>query len=159
VIRRWILGSAGGLLLVALVVGAIYTIGVGTVVVCPRSTNPNWDPYDGTVAQARACGLTVYPLVSTTKLPDGGSRFTYQGPNGTTSTEDIPPAGFNALDASPSERALYDIPPEPPASNTIAHAHWLTEVESIKSTSFLSPTPFLYSVPGTGNQGLQSPGA
>jgi hypothetical protein len=157
--RRWILGSAGGLLLVALVVVAIYKIGVGTVVVCPESANPNWDPYDGTAAQATACGLTVYPLVSTTRLPDGGSRFTYQGPNGTTTDEDIPPAGFNALDASPAERALYGIPPEPPVGNAIAHAHWLTEVQGIKATSFEPPTPFLYSVPGTGNQGLQGSGS
>jgi hypothetical protein len=123
--------------------------------VCPRSTDPNWDPYDGTAAQATACGLTVYPLIKTITLPDGGTSYVYQDPSGTTSTENVPPKGFNALDASPSERALYGIPPEPPAGNSVAHAHWLMEVGSIKS--FVQPPPFLYSVPGTSNSGLYQP--
>lgn len=120
---------------------------------CPYSTDPNWNPFDGTAAQATACGLTVYPLIRTTTLPDGGTSYVYQDGSGTTSTENVPPKGFNALDASPSERALYGIPPQPPSSNSIAYAHWLTEVGGIKT--FVQPPPFLYSVPGTGNAGLQ----
>jgi hypothetical protein len=153
--RRWILGSAAGLLLTAAVIVVVHGIAAGNGVVCPRSTNPNWNPYDGTAAQATACGLTVYPLIRTTALPDGGMSYVYQEASGTTTTENIPPKGFNALDATPSERALYGIPAEPPAGNSVAHAHWLMEVGGIKS--FVQPPPFLYSVPGTGNAGLQQP--
>lgn len=153
--RRWILGGASGLLLAAAVGVAVHGIAAGSGVVCPYSTDPNWNPFDGTAAQATACGLTVYPLIRTTTLPDGGTSYVYQDGSGTTSTENVPPKGFNALDASPSERALYGIPPQPPSSNSIAYAHWLTEVGGIKT--FVQPPPFLYSVPGTGNAGLQQP--
>jgi hypothetical protein len=150
--RPWFLVSVCGLLLAAVVIVAVHSIGAGSGVVCPRSTDPNWNPYDGTAAQAKACGLTVYPLISTTKLPDGGTSYVYQESGGTTSTENVPPKGFNALEANPSERALYGIPSEPPSSNSAAYAHWLMEVGGIKSSA--QPPPFLYSVPGTSNAGL-----
>jgi hypothetical protein len=144
--RRWILGSATGLILAAAVTVTLHGVAAGNGVVCPRSTDPNWNPYDGTAAQATACGLTVYPLIRTTTLADGGTSYVYQEPSGTITTENLPPAGFNALDASPAERALYGIPPEPASSNSEAHAHWLAEVGSMKS--FVQPPPFLYSTPG-----------
>jgi hypothetical protein len=150
--RRWILGSATGLLLTAAVIVAVHSVAAGSGVVCPRSTDPNWNPYDGTAAQATACGLTVYPLIRTTPLPDGGTRYVYQEPSDTTTTENVPPAGFNALDATPAERVLYGIPSEPAASNSVAHAHWLAEVGSMKH--WVRAPPFLYSVPGTGNSGI-----
>jgi hypothetical protein len=150
--RRWILGSATALILAAAVTIAVHGIAAGSGVVCPGATDPNWNPYDGTAAQATACGLTVDPLIRTTPLPDGGTRYVYQEPSGTTTTEDLPPAGFSALDASPAERALYGIPAEPAASNSIAYAHWFAEVEHMKS--FVQPPPFLYSVPDMGNSGL-----
>lgn len=110
------------------------------------STNANWNPYDGTAAQARACGLTVYPLITTIVLPDGGTRYVYQGPGNNPITENAPPAGFNAVSATAAERALYGIPPEPPVTNPIAHAHWLVEIDSIKS--WVPPPSFLYVAAG-----------
>jgi hypothetical protein len=155
--RNWILGSATGLFLVAALVVALQIIGTGSRVICPESTDPNWNPYSGTAAQATACGLTVYPLIGTTKLPDGGTRYVYQESGGNTTTENVPPKGFNVLDASPAERALYGIPSEPPVTNATAYAHWLLEVAGIKH--FVQPPPFLYSVPDMINLGLQQSGS
>lgn len=155
--RHWILGSAAGLALVVALVVALQIVGTGNPVICPELTNPNWNPYSGTAAQATACGLTVYPLIGTTKLPDGGTRYVYQESGGNTTTENVPPKGFNALDASPSERALYGIPSEPPLTDATAYAHWLEEVAGMKH--FVQPPPFLYSVPDMINPGLQQSGS
>jgi hypothetical protein len=123
--RRSTVIALTGLVLAAAIVLAVHGLlpGVGTV--CPRSTDANWNPYDGTAAQAKACGLTVYPLTTTTALADGGARYVYQGPGNNPITENVPPAGFNPLKASATELALYGLSPEPPATNPIARAHWL----------------------------------
>jgi|HubBroStandDraft_6_1064221.scaffolds.fasta_scaffold00015_38 hypothetical protein len=135
-----------GLALAGAAILAAHGLGVGSGPVCPRSTGANWNPYDGTAAEAQACDLTVYPLTGTTMLPDGGTRYVYQGPGNKTITETAPPPGFNPLKVSAAELALYGLPPEPPVNNPIARAHWLTEVESIKS--WVTPTSFLYTATG-----------
>jgi hypothetical protein len=145
-VRRVALVAAVGVAAVVALVLAVRGFSAGPGPACPRTTNPNWNPYDGTAAQARACGLTVYPLTSTTTLPDGGRQYVYQGPDNAPITQDIPPAGFNAVTASAAERALYGLPPEPPASNPIARAHWVREIEGMKS--WVPATSFVYSTPG-----------
>lgn len=144
--RRSTVVGVTGLALAAAAILAAHALGAGSGPVCPRSTDANWNPYDGTVAQARACGLTVYPLTATTVLPDRGTRYVYQGPGHTTITRKAPPPGFNPLSASAAELALYSLPPEPPVTNPIARTHWLTEVKSIKT--WVPPTFFLYTSAG-----------
>jgi hypothetical protein len=144
--RRSILVAVVGVALAAAVVLAVHGFAAGSGTVCPRATDPNWNPYDGTQAQAVACGLTVYPLTDTTVLPDGGTLYVYQGPGGKRMTQTIPPKGLDLLNASAAELATYGLPPEPPVTKPIPRAHWLTEVGSIKS--WVTPPPFLYSVPG-----------
>jgi hypothetical protein len=145
--RRWsILVAVIGLALAAAVIVSVHAFGAGSETVCPRAANPNWNPYDGTVAQAEACGLTVSPLTSTKVMPDGGTVYVYQGPEGAPIVQTVPPKGLNLLTASAAELALYGLTPEPLATNPIARAHWIREVGSIKSS--VSPPPFLYSTSG-----------
>ena len=155
--RHWIFGSAAGLFLVVALVVALQIIGTGARVTCPELNDPNWNPYSGTAAQATACGLTVYPLIGTTKLPDGGTRYVYQESGGDTTTETFPRKASTHLKRSSAERALYGIPSEPPVTNATAYAHWLLEIAGIKH--FVQPPPFLYSVPNMINLGLQQSGS
>jgi hypothetical protein len=144
--RRSTLVAVIGLVLAAAVIVSVHALGAGSETVCPRTADPNWNPYDGTIAQAEACGLTVYPLTSTKVMPDGGTLYVYQGPKGAPITQTVPPKGLNLLTASATELAVYGLPAEPPVTNPIARAHWIREVGSMKS--WVSPPPFLYSTPG-----------
>lgn len=139
--------AIAGVTLAAVVLLTLRGVGTGVTTACPAATDANWNPYDGTAAQATACGLIVYPLTAVTTLPDGGHRYTYQEPGNVATYRDIPPLGFNALTASAAERALYGLPPKPPTSNSIALAHWVSEMSGIKT--WVPPTSFEYSVPGT----------
>jgi hypothetical protein len=144
--RRWTLVGVTGLALAAAAILAAHGLEADSGPVCPRSTDANWNPYDGTVAQARACGLTVHPLTATTTLPDGGTRYVYQGSGNKPITLNAPPQGFDPLSASAAELPLYGLPPEPPVTNPIARAHWLIEVKSIKT--WVPPNSFLYTAAG-----------
>jgi hypothetical protein len=143
--RKALLGLACAAVVFAATTTAIVI--VATRASCPADGNPKWNVYAGTAAEAQACGYTTYPVVSITRLPDGGTQWTYQTAHGPTD-ETVPPAGFNPRTASAAELARYGLPLAPATTSAIPYAHWLNMIDHIKS--WVQPPPFLVSAPNSG---------
>ena len=104
------------------------------------------------------CGDHVYPLVSKTvatasqaAIPGaspqetvGATTYTYDV-NGNTVWTVIPPAGFDAMTASPSQLRDYGVPPEPSATEEPeAHSQWEGMLHKLK---FAQPPNEMITIP------------
>jgi len=70
------------------------------------------DVYRAASATRALCHVRTIPLSAVTERPDGGHDYQYEV-GGSPITFGVPPAGFNAVTASRSEREAYGIPREP----------------------------------------------
>lgn len=146
-LQRALVALAGPMLALAGAVPALAAPSPASTA-CPALTNPQWNAYDGSPAQATACGLTTYPLSSETTLPDGGTQWSYATP-GNPIIANYPPTGFDPVTATPAEQSLYGIPAEPPATDPAAQAQWLSALDHIKS--WVKPSSFLVANPTVSN--------
>jgi hypothetical protein len=101
------------------------------------------DPYHASPIALQACGIRFLPLRASRRLPDGGTQLDYVGANGTLSFT-VPPSSFDAAKASLSERQIYGIPPEPPASSP-EYAQWKEMMQ--RGIHFVTPPAALAAVP------------
>ncbi len=83
--------------------------------------------YRASSATRKLCHVRTIPLSTITGRPDGGHEYHYEV-GGSPLTITVPPANFNAVTASQSEREAYGMPREPPATEKAAHAHWEQEL-------------------------------
>jgi len=90
--------------------------------------------YHASSATRALCHVRTIPLSAITERADGGHDYHYEV-GGSPITIAFPPAGFNAVTASQSEREAYGIPPEPVATETAAHARWEQEVHNFHTTA------------------------
>jgi IPT/TIG domain len=87
------------------------------------------DAYRSSSATRALCHVRTIPLSAVTTRRDGGHNYEYEL-NGSPITFVVPPAGFNAVTASQSEREAYGIPSQPPVTDTAAHDRWEEEIHS-----------------------------
>ena len=108
---------------------------------CNQATNV-YNLAEGTLQD---CGYTIYPLVGTQSLSDGGTSYTYDV-NGLTVVQYAPPANFDAVTASEAELAQYGIPPRPSGVESAAESSWEAAWAHVlfpPPTSFLVGDPFI----------------
>jgi|GEM_PF-4693066 len=91
----------------------------------PAPCGTAYDPYAYTAAALQQCGVTTYPLASSTALPGGGVSYNYDVPTGVVHFK-VPPAGFDPLTATSSQLQEYDYAPRPP--NATELPRWQKEV-------------------------------
>ena len=99
-------------------------VSVGASSARPTTCDQHYDTYKASSALLQACGVLSYPLLGTTRLPDGGTSYHYTV-GGATETDNIPPAGFKVTTAGVNELALYGIPPEPPPNQPVQRDAWM----------------------------------
>lgn len=111
----------------------------------PRfNCSASYDTYAVSASTLRTCGVGSYPLAGTVRLSDGGLSYRYDI-MGHVAWQNIPPAHFNALTASPTELALYGIPAEPPVTDATARAQWIHMATHL---NFVAPPSEMHTVPG-----------
>lgn len=101
--------------------------------------------YRASSATRESCHVRTIPLSTITERSDGGRDYTYEASGGSPITFTVPPAGFDAVTASTSEREAYGIPQEPAVTETAAHARWEQEIHnfhpSAPPNALYAPTP------------------
>jgi hypothetical protein len=107
----------------------------------PVYQNALADPYAYTPAELAADGISTYPLSGTRPLPDGGTSYDYDLPDGSVFSIRVPPPGFDPLQATTAELAAYSIP-SPPQGNPNAYAAWVSNWSQIGEMDFPVP-PFV----------------
>jgi hypothetical protein len=108
---------------------------------CPAKGS---DVYAFARSTLSGCGVTTYPLVSRTRLSDGGMQYGYQGPDGL-STYRVPPPSFKASSATAAELALYHVPQRPAAGSAMSMAKWNKIVAKLH---FNAAPAFVVGAPG-----------
>ncbi len=138
VARRGSIGGGGAALTTRVAVAAAMALLVGSgapvAQAAPGAIPPGTpracvglDVYRATSATRALCHVRTIPLSAITKRADGGHEYHYEV-GGSPITIAFPPAGFNAVTASQSEREAYGIPREPAVTETAAHARWEQEI-------------------------------
>jgi hypothetical protein len=88
-----------------------------------------FDVYHASSATRALCHDRTIPLSAVTRRRDGGHEYRY-GTGTNPITYVVPPAGFNAVAASESERKAYGIPAQPAVTEKAAHARWEQEIHN-----------------------------
>ncbi len=118
------LGAAAALASIAIAAGSTAGSAAVTVTSCPA----HFLSSRVTASVLAVCGVRRYRFAAVTRLPGGGREVSYNTPGPRMATL-IPPAGFNPLEAPAAERAIYGIPPEPPASQPGERSMWISMMQ------------------------------
>lgn len=87
----------------------------------PSFCSTSYDPYTVSTATLQTCGDKLFPLTNVTPLADGGSAYHYEI-EGMKASVLVPPASFDAADASAAELKLYGL--EAPALDSPEWPFW-----------------------------------
>jgi hypothetical protein len=122
---------------------------------CSSLANSDSNLYAASAADLAACGFTSYPLASVTPLAGGGAEYTYGTPGSQFSTSEIvPPAGFDPATATTAQQTEYGVPPEPSVSDPAGQAQWLHMVSNWQS---ISPANRIIGLNNVTNQVIPNP--
>lgn len=114
--------------------GALAAASAGTAsAATTRTTTTRTQASSATSPAAPATSTDATPTI--THLAGGAARYTFALPDGETTVETPPPAGFHPLTASAAQLAKYDFPARP--SGGTALQQWHTAMADYK----YSPTP------------------
>lgn len=101
------------------------------------------DPYHASAATRNACGIRSFPLVRKIVHADGSKDYVYFV-DGHKVDWPVPPTGWDAATASPSDRGRFGIPPEPPVADGAYHAAWAQALHRLR---FGTPPAEILQVP------------
>jgi hypothetical protein len=99
------------------------------------------NPYRAKVTTLSACGYKFFPRQRTRALPGGGTSYVYNVDGGTL-TYNIPPAGFDALTASPNQLREYNLP----SKAVLGTRSWTTMMRNLH---FVTPARTLIQGPAS----------
>lgn len=117
---------------VAVAAAIALLVGLGTTAAqaAPRAIPPGTprvcvglDAYRASSATRALCHVRTIPLSAVAERPDGGRDYRYKV-GGSPITLAVPPAGFDPVRASQSERQAYGLAREPDATETAAPHAW-----------------------------------
>ncbi|MBV9094130.1 MAG: hypothetical protein JO132_09675 [Streptosporangiaceae bacterium] len=100
--------------------------------------NSSFNPYRYALAQIRACGYAIYPVLATVDMPGGGSAVEYKMKNAMVRNL-IPPPGFRPESASAAALDEYGFPARPAQAARLSL--WRREMSRWRSA--VPPTPYL----------------
>lgn len=118
----------------------MFTMGASVRADGPPCDSP-YDPYAVSDAALQTCGIQKFPLDHVDVLPGGGKAFVYNI-GGDVRTYKVPPAGFDALAATPEQLREYDLPARPAGGAQLSD--W---TQMMGSVHYLAPPPALLMLP------------
>jgi hypothetical protein len=144
-VQRLVRLTAGAVVSASPVVFVFPAEAVDTVpsvaVVGGPACDSSFDPYNYPAASLRPCGILTIPRTQEIGLPDGGKQYT-DASGAAKIVYKVPPPNFDPVHATKSQLAFYDLPQRP--TDASRAAQW---DRRMAHTHFLSPPPFLASVP------------
>jgi hypothetical protein len=131
--RRPSIRPSAGFLAIVTAWSVFAFVGTGSATeIAQCSASDGFNELTATPAQLQACGITRMAVTRTVSLPDGGMLSEYDTPDGQTLYVPSTPKRFDALTATPAERADYGLPPEPPVLDLLLRANWVQRAATWK---------------------------
>jgi hypothetical protein len=109
----------------------------------PAMCDTPFDPYKTSQEKRDACGLETHSLSQKRTFADGSREYHYSL-RGKDISIPVPPPGFNAVSATPAQRARYGIPPLQTDADPATRAQY---ADYLRKVHFVPPPDFLVGSP------------